>query len=693
MPDNQAVPAQFHIRKDLILHCDPDEHSESRVVLEDTANHKFFKLGSVEANFFKILQSEPSVQKAMSNQPAEKALDEQQVIRFCRWLETSGLLEDSTASNSKPSKNFWAQLFFFRWSVVNPDSSLERLVKSSGFLFSWQASCFALVVASVGACIAASQWTDFVASYTNLLSPWRGVWLLVTWFALKIVHEVSHGGVCRRYGGNVPDAGIALILFMPIAYVDVSSSWKFASRWQRLHVTLAGVIAELFVAGSAMFLWLSCDSLVMKNAAADVVLAASFTTLLFNLNPLLKFDGYFALSDITGIDNLYQYGQSYARYFGRRYILGLQTDQPNLPTRLTRSIKIYGVVAAVWRVVTVSGLLMGAAMMFAGAGIALAMVGCIFFILKPLWQLAKELRVLHQKGELSLTILGMRVSILSACTAGLLFLVPGELRRTCPGIIEYDPPATLLAPTNGFVEQVFVLDGQFVRAGQPILQLHNDEIELDALRKQTQLEQAKFNFRSAQWQSDSSKLEEARSSVHALEQQYSELAKRVDQMLVCAPHDGKVVSRSLRVLPGQYLHQGDEIGAIGDERSKRLKISLSEWEATRFDQWRDLAIHICVPGKWGWKSQISRVETRASEIPPDASLTAANGGSLPVQAKDGYDDPVLTSPRVNAYISLGRSRSEQLRSGQRCVVRIACSQMSLGAKLWRSLQDVQLIKD
>ena len=681
--EQPELPANVFLREDLLLHQREGNECFPFVVLEDTLNNKYYRLGDGEHQFIRALMSDPSVEAAIGCNQTESQLSDKQVIKFLGWLEQCGLTT-SEMPEAKPASvpgTIFSKLFFFKIPLVDPDGFLDGLNDRASFLFSWKAALVSLAVGLIGLFLALANWSDFLESYENLFSPYRGAWLFVVWILLKVLHETSHGATCKRYGGYVPEAGAAMILFMPIAYVDVSSCWRFNSRWQRLHVTLAGVIVELFVAGLAMFVWVNCDSLIIKNAAADVVLLASVTSILFNLNPLLKFDGYFALADVTGVDNLYQYGQSYARYFGKRYVLGLEGAVPKLPQGNSRWVKLYGLAAATWRVVTVTGLLGTAAALFAGAGIVIAIIGFISFAVLPLVKLAGYLWSLYRAGTLDAGRLAMRVGLLAGTLGALLFVLPSEIRRTTPGIVEYDPPSVLRSNADGFVEEVLVADGERVSEGQPLIVLGNEELRIELETLEKSLAQAEQQMRSARWNNDSALLEEVRAEAIGLEQQVEELRLQFDGLVIRAPHSGKVVSRKIRGLVGTFVKRGEELGAVGNEDAKRVKISLSSWEASRAQEWASTPIRISVPGSWSWTSTLTRIEKRASEIPADPSLTAVGGGILAVREKEGADGPVLIEPRVNAYISLSPDRSRNLFSGQRCAVRLSCWRQSIGGAI------------
>ena len=316
--------------------------------------------------------------------------------------------------------------------------------------------------------------------------------------------------------------------------------------------------------------------------------------------------------------------------------------------------------------------------MFAGAGIALAIAGVFSFLILPLFKLGQHLCELKASGDLSLAKLSCRVSLLVAGLVALLFLLPAELRRTSPGIVEYDPPSILRAPAKGFVDEVRVDEGDHVEQGQVIAVLRNDELQVKLQSLKIQLEQSMQLLRAARWVNDSSKAEEEQTNIASLRTQLEEMESQMQSLVICAPHSGKVVARGLKLLKGRYVDRGTEMGAIGNESSKRIKVSVSEWEASRSDEWRQKSVRIAFAGAFSWNAQVSHLESRASDHPADPSLTAVAGGYLPVREQPGAEEPVLIEPRVNAYIALGPKRSRSLLCGQRCHVLLSCWQQSLG---------------
>lgn len=685
LPEGVSLPEHFPIRDD--LQFIPRNDGSGYVVLEDRLAGKFFRIGKSEHQFIEALLTTESASAAFEycqQRRGEVQLSVGECAQLCSWLAANGLTRTSPTINTsvhRPKKTpilkTLTATFFWKVPLVNPARLLNRLSISFGWLFHATAMCLGVLVL-LGALVAtAGRWAEFAGGYENLFSAWRWLTLAVAWCALKLIHEIAHGATCRRYGGEVKEAGVAMILLVPIAYVDVTSSWRFDSRWKRLHVTLAGVGAELLFAGLALIVWNLTNTPTIQQVASDVVVLASVNSLVFNLNPLLKFDGYFALADLTGIDNLYQYGQKYARYFGGRYILGLDVPPVKLPGKSTGWIKFYGCSAAVYRVATICGLLIAAATLLHGAGIIIAIAGFVSFVIAPLLVLSKWLVGMYREGSLQPIRLVIRTTGLLLLAIGSLFVIPADWSRTAPAIVQYDPPTVIRTRSPGFVESVHVADGDKVIKGQPLVTLRNDNLQLQLLRLQKELAQVEQQILSAQWRGDSSELSDAVARRDGLKSQVEELQIDVNQLIVRAPAEGTVVSRRLVILEGTYVNAGEELAVIGREHFKRLKLSINQSEASQAATWQTRPLRIVVDGLPTWTTKLTRLETRADTTPPDSSLLAVNGGSL-TAVQHSANEFRLCEPRVNAYVMLTASQSQKLMAGRRAFVAIQTERRTLG---------------
>ncbi|HBE69650.1 MAG TPA: hypothetical protein DDW52_16010 [Planctomycetaceae bacterium] len=554
------------------------------------------------------------------------------------------------------------------------------MVKSLVRYFGWAfgAVAFAmyglLFIVAVG--VMTGRWEEFLFYYENLFSAERAPAILCAWCGLKLIHELFHAGVCRRYGGEVSEAGLAFILFMPLAYVNVTSSWRFSSRWKRLHVTLAGIVAEASVAAAALLIWNISEIATIRQIASDVFLTATVSSLLFNLNPLLRFDGYFALADLTGVDNLYALGKRYSCYIGSRYILGLDVFPPVLPTARPGWIKMYGIAAAIYRTLTVAGLVIGAAAMFEGAGVLIAAGGLFAFVILPLAQLVMRLYRVWQAGQLSVTRLAFRLLSIAGFLTVLLISLPVTISRTVPAIVQYDPPGILRAQSAGFVDRILVQNGEFVVAEQPILVLRNSDLVLARDRKRTELAQTEQAMLKARWLGDSAETKQLESTARALAEQLTELERDVNQLTIVAPQPGRVSARRISDLCGTYLKAGTEIGVIGVEDQKRLKVSLSQRDIAGLEDVEHPIRVRVIGGSETWDASVQRIETRASTTPADPALLAINGGTLP-SLSAAAETPELAAPRVNALVRLDPAHARQLPCGKRVSVALGIAPPSL----------------
>ena len=186
---------------------------------------------------------------------------------------------------------------------MHPDRWLSKLSPHTNWLFSAPMTALGMLLITAGMIVAIVRWNELVDSSQLVFA--RNNWLLmgVAWLVLKVAHELAHALACKRQGGEVREAGLVFVLFAPAAYVNVTSAWRFPCKWQRVHVAAAGMYVELVLAALAVMAWNHVDSIVLRHLLFNIILMASFTTLVFNANPLMRFDGYYILSDLLEIPN------------------------------------------------------------------------------------------------------------------------------------------------------------------------------------------------------------------------------------------------------------------------------------------------------------------------------------------------------------------------------------------------------
>ena len=248
-----------------------------------------------------------------------------------------------------------------------------------------------LLLIGAGMVVIATHWDEFIASSHLIFSPHNWLSMALAWVVLKIVHELGHALVCKRHGGEVREAGLIFILLAPAAFVDVTSSWRFASKWQRIHVAAAGMYVELVLAALAAMVWSQADSVVLRHLLFNMIVMASFSTLVFNANPLMRFDGYYIFADLLEIPNLATEGVRFVRQLGAYVFYGRMLPSRELLGGRGWVVRIYGLAAWLWRLVVCVSLLAAASVLFKGAGLVLGVAGAACWFGKPLVQTAGEL--------------------------------------------------------------------------------------------------------------------------------------------------------------------------------------------------------------------------------------------------------------------------------------------------------------
>ena len=395
---------ELRLRHDLVF-TPHRTGTDAYYVVEDPVNSKFHRIGLAEYTFISLLDGHTSINDVLSmvaQVSPERAISENEAASICKWLVESGLAHttESSQANQLLAKaqtkersvavQRWNPIVF-RLPLFRPNRFFEKLLPALGWMHCRAAMAAGCLLTLIALYQVAASWDRFVVSSRGIFTPTNWLWLFLSWLALKFIHETSHGLVCKRYGGAVREAGVMFILFVPLAYVDVTDSWRFRSKWQRIQTAAAGMYCEMLVAAIACFIWNATDEGTLNNVCHNVMVMASFMTVLVNANPLMRFDGYYICSDLFEIPNLYSSGQQYLSYWAQKYLLGVPVSRPSWSRSRARLITMYGVAALGWRVIFCAGLIIAAATLFHGAGIVLAVLAVVLWAGLPAVRFAKYL--------------------------------------------------------------------------------------------------------------------------------------------------------------------------------------------------------------------------------------------------------------------------------------------------------------
>ena len=483
--------------------------------------HRFFRVGYEEYVFISLLNGQTTIPQACGLAAAKLgnlAPTAAQAGVIGRWLLTNELayLESDgppvrrvSASAATSGENralkLLGRLNPFWVKIPLPHS--ERLIKPCArFLrpiFAAPAVLMGAAVVVFAMIVLATRWNEFVVSAASIIHPTNWAWLLGSWIGLKIVHELAHAISCDRAGGEVSESGIVLILFAPLAYVDVTSCWRMNSRWSRIAVAAAGMYVELLIAAAAVLLWAIVDDPQARFLLNNLVFAAGLSTLLFNANVLMRFDGYFILADLIEVPNLYSEASASVRRLAKRWVAGEETGSGgNLVGWRRHFVFGYGIAALFWRVAICCSLGIAASTMFAGAGITIAALGICIWLGRPLLQLRNYAADLRGRDPVRF-VRGAVVSVLGICVCNwIVFWLPIPTSVTMPGVARYLPETIVRSPASGFVTKIHIADGSQVREGDLIMELENRELTNRAQQLEITWQQNEIRMRQATDQHD-----------------------------------------------------------------------------------------------------------------------------------------------------------------------------------------------
>lgn len=671
-----------------------------------TGGASFYRVGWPEAVFISLLDGHTTFAAALASSSqtlGDRALSQQRAMELCSWLIEHGLatLTDHDAVASGAARTFaapetgtgWTRFnpLWLRIPLGNPDRLLRALTRCFGWCFAPIATVLACLLTVVAMLVIHAHWQEFAADASRIVSVNNWLWLGLIGLLLKLVHELGHGIVCLRYGGSIREAGCVLAMLVPLPYVDATSAWAFRSRWQRIHTALAGVQVELVVASLAAIAWTAGDGLLTRQLLQNVVIMSSVSTVIFNLNPLMKFDGYFVLSDLLQIPNLSNEASGSLARGLRRVFLGQLSTAPRFTGRRSGIVLAYGVASMVWRVAVSASLLLTASMLGHGAGLPLAVFGLLVWFGRPVIRTAKTLWSLRlDSPERLMRCVSMTVAL--ACVAvGLAAWLPAPVLETVPGVVDFADSGVVRAETEGFVESVLVTDGCLVKTGDVLVVLRNEDIVAELTSTKQKLEQELLRLQTAASNHDSPAMHIASGNVASLRKQVDECQRRFDALTLRAPVNGHIVARTIQQLPGTWLKTGTLVAIVGDPTQKELRLSVGQRELPRTLSLVGEPVRARACDGTTIAGTLATVDPQGSRILRDESLAATNGGPLDVDVSpnEDADEPSLrlADHRFQAVVALESQASQKLHCGQTVHVTLGLADVSLGRYVWRSIHD------
>jgi putative peptide zinc metalloprotease protein len=393
-------------------------------------------------------------------------LHQQDLIQYQGSPDVSELLQRYDRQSRQLVKQNLLNPVSIRVPMWDPDAFLSKTLPFVRPLLGWIGLLLWLVVVSAGAVTAGLQWERLTFDIADrMLAAENLLIALITYPLLKAAHELMHGYLAKQWGAEVREMGIMFLVFFPVPYVDASAAAAFRNKWRRAAVSAGGIIVELFVASIAIMVWANAEQGFVSALAYNLVLIGGISTLLVNGNPLLKFDGYYILTDIIEIPNLGNRSNEYLGYLIQRYIFGAKRlrRKPATPGERVWFL-LYAPTAFCYRLFVMIGIALFVASQYFIVGVLIALWSVFNAVVKPLLKHIRYVMTSPKLRKVRPRAQRWTFGTMAAAVA-IILAVPLPLRTDAEGVIWLPDEAHVRSGTTGFVEEVTAQRGDQVEGG------------------------------------------------------------------------------------------------------------------------------------------------------------------------------------------------------------------------------------
>lgn len=677
LADDNKLPF-LPLRHEIRLHPSAEQKDGAPCwTLHDPWRDQFFRIGQAEMEILsrwhigdevlicEQIRAESTVQVDLAAVEQVKDFVIKQQLCQPAGVGTAGRLEEI---HRQQKKTIWAWLLhhylFLRIPLIHPDVFLNKTYPLLKWIFSRTFAAIVCCLGLLGGYLLSRSWDVFTTTFMHFFD-WQSLgFFALALVAVKIVHEFGHAYTAKRYGLSVSNMGIAFLVMWPVLYTDTSHAWLLTERRQRLHIAAAGMLVELILAILATVVWAFAPDGALRSIAFFVATASWVSTLLINLNPFMRFDGYYFLADWSGIENLQNRSFDMGRWKLREWLFGLGEQAPErFPAQTRRWLILYAFSTWIYRLFLFIGIaLLVYFFFFKALGIFLFAAEIAWFILRPI---KNELQQWWRRREgisWNRRSLQTVAGVLVLC---LIVLVPWRTRIDIPVVVRPMNYSHLHAPMSGQITQIHVKAGHRVAQGDVLFELENPQIPEQQRIVESEL-------RALNWQLGRHHLAgDLRRNLQVLkrQKQISEAKQRslheqAQRLRIVAPFDGVVYDLDESLRPGCWV-DADRVlayladvtqfvgeGYVQEKHLERLKLRAGGMLYTESTHGQKYPV------------TIQSIDQTQSVILPQSYLASVFGGPVAVREQDGQLIPEISIYRVLLALDDDKLRLEQVYRGE-----------------------------
>ncbi|MEE9334134.1 MAG: hypothetical protein V3U65_08585 [Granulosicoccaceae bacterium] len=669
------------------------------VLLQNSINGEHLRLNAAAAQWLDAFDGETTVATVLNNAQADDATA-QQVFECLNLLGQADMVVLGAAdeharlfaqheNHNSMAKQRKRNPLAIRFPLLDPDAWLSSNSSRWSLFFNRYFAYFIASVLVIALILAFVNADGLRQSWSNLSgSPSHWWWYGLLFPLLKLLHELAHAICIKRWGGAVHEAGITLLVLMPIPYVDASDSWFFEKRSHRLITAAAGIIAETVAVAFALIVWSMVEPGLLRDFAFAIAVLGTVSTLLFNANPLLRFDGYFILQDLIDMPNLGSRASAYYRYLVRRYAFKVTTAvTPCTAVGERRWLLGYGAAAFFYRIFITLTIALFLAKQYFFIGFALALLALYQLLAKPAVKAIAYLRNSVEIDQIRDSVVMKSTGMVVAVTITIAFIpLPSSTRAE--GVVWVPSQAQVFAGETGTLHTQHVKAGESVEAGDLLFTLTSHK--LNALYKVVSSKQQSVtvDYRAAR----TNDIEEARQlavDLKSLDSQLVILGQRQAALQIRASRAGVFALSSARALLGSYIKQGDQLAFLVADNNLVVRAVIDQGAMGRIDKGVTRStIRLADNFSNPLQSEVIQHVPSGNHQLPSPSLAYNGRSGIAVASAEGEE--LKTAERVfHVELSLP-VESRVVGIGGRAYVNLQHWPESLGRRWWRSARQLLL---
>ncbi|MCJ7498836.1 PqqD family peptide modification chaperone, partial [bacterium] len=492
MDDSLFSPSWYRVadlKPRLRTHARIHRHSyggEVWYVLQDNVSGRFYRFTPIAYHLIGLMDGQRSIHEIWEKSAerfGDDAPTQGDMIRVLSQLHSADVLvstvppdvEEILTRSEKVSRgkimSYIKSPLFLRFPLFDP----ERLLQRTAFIFRPAFSVFGFfvwaIMVSWALFQAAQHWPELTHNIADRILSGQNLLIIgLVYPIIKALHEFGHAYAVKRWGGEVHEMGVMLLVLMPLPYVDASSASGFTEKRRRILVTASGIMVELFIASLAMIAWLNLDQGLARSVAFNAMFIGSVSTVLFNANPLLRYDGYYLLSDFLEIPNMAQRSITWIGYLIKRYIFGMKkTEQPYARPDEKAWLTVYSIAAFIYRAFIYVSIILFISGKFFIIGILLGIWAFINMVALPVFNRIKFVvfsPALREKRLQAVLLSSVAIGLIAA----LIFLAPFPSWTRTEGVVWVPEGSLVKAGASGFLGTAQVPSGSTVQKGQVLIQ-------------------------------------------------------------------------------------------------------------------------------------------------------------------------------------------------------------------------------